>query len=277
MKFHDLKDSLISELHNRPFPLILIPAQVSNIVILNPGSREREIEHINSLAAANNLQNLIPMQLATTKVRETLSSDGRGIVSSRHYTVISKQKILASNHYNGILALDKKWLDGIEGEVISANHIDLRSPATAPQTDSEFNEYFDNNPLIGSHIYDGNATVWTSVQSDSDGFSRVILIDEGIDLNQAGRAVRNLLELATYRSMTLLAWPVARALLPEISDLENSLNSTGEKLKKLETLEDEQKLMTELISEASKVEKLISDNSFRFSQCKLILKLLSRD
>ena len=93
------------------------------------------------------------------------------------------------------------------GKVISANHIDLRSPATAPQTDSEFNEYFDNNPLIGSHIYDGNATVWTSVQSDSDGFSRVILIDEGIDLNQAGRAVRNLLELATYRSMTLLAWP----------------------------------------------------------------------
>ena len=64
------------------------------------------------------------------------------------YTVISKQKILASNHYNGILALDKKWLDGIEGEVISANHIDLRSPATAPQTDAEFNESFDNNPLV---------------------------------------------------------------------------------------------------------------------------------
>ena len=64
----------------------------------------------------------------------------------------------------------------------------------------------------------------------------MILIDEGIDLNQAGRAVRNLLELATYRSMTLLAWPVARALLPEISDLENSLNSTGEKLKKLEDI-----------------------------------------
>ena len=189
------------------------------------------------------------------------------------YTVISKQKILASNHYNGILALDKKWLDGIEGKVISANHIDLRSPATAPQTDSEFNEYFDNNPLIGSHIYDGNATVWTSVQSDSDGFSRVILIDEGIDLNQAGRAVRNLLELATYRSMTLLAWPVARALLPEISDLENSLNSTGEKLKKLETLEDEQKLMAELISEASKVEKLISDNSFRFSAMQAYFKI----
>ncbi len=273
MKFHDLKDSLISELHNRPFPLILIPAQVSNIVILNPGSREREIEHINSLAAANNLPK--PDSDATCYYESARDFEFRWERHSEFstYTVISKQKILASNHYNGILALDKKWLDGIEGEVISANHIDLRSPATAPQTDSEFNEYFDNNPLIGSHIYDGNATVWTSVQSDSDGFSRVILIDEGIDLNQAGRAVRNLLELATYRSMTLLAWPVARALLPEISDLENSLNSTGEKLKKLETLEDEQKLMAELISEASKVEKLISDNSFRFSAMQAYFKI----
>ena len=188
MKFHDLKDSLISELHNRPFPLILIPAQVSNIVILNPGSREREIEHINSLAAANNLPK--PDSDATCYYESARDFEFRWERHSEFstYTVISKQKILASNHYNGILALDKKWLDGIEGEVISANHIDLRSPATAPQTDSEFNEYFDNNPLIGSHIYDGNATVWTSVQSDSDGFSRVILIDEGIDLNQAGRA-----------------------------------------------------------------------------------------
>ena len=94
MKFHDLKDSLISELHNRPFPLILIPAQVSNIVILNPGSREREIEHINSLAAANNLPK--PDSGATCYYESARDFEFRWERHSEFstYTVISKQKIL---------------------------------------------------------------------------------------------------------------------------------------------------------------------------------------
>ena len=46
IKFHELKDKLIDELHNRPFPQIKIPAQVSNLVVLHPGDRENELEHI---------------------------------------------------------------------------------------------------------------------------------------------------------------------------------------------------------------------------------------
>jgi uncharacterized membrane-anchored protein len=65
--------------------------------------------------------------------------------------------------------------------------------------------------------------------------------------------------------MTLLALPTARELLPEISTLEQSLSATSEKLKLIETMEDEQNLMTELIAEATQVERLIADNSFRFS------------
>ena len=273
IKFHELKDKLIDELHNRPFPQIKIPAQVSNLVVLHPGDRENELEHITRLA---NIYKMSKPDMGSTCYYE--SSDKFDFRWERHsefstYTFISDNLVTGSKHTNEIINLDAEWVSDISGEVISANHIDLRSPKNAPKNDKEFNDYFDNETLIGSHIYDGNATVWTSVKSDSNGFNRVILIDEGIDPNQAGRAVRNLLELATYRSMTLLAWPVARALLSDISELEQSLNETGERLKKLETLEDEQKLMAELISEASKVEKLISDNSFRFSAMQAYFKI----
>jgi len=111
------------------------------------------------------------------------------------------------------------------------------------------------------------------MRSHGDGFSRTLIIDEGLDASQAGRAVRNLLEISTYRSMTLLALPTARALLPEISTLEQSLSKTSAKLKQLETLEDEQNLMAELIAEASQVEKLIADHSFRFSATEAYFKL----
>ena len=65
--------------------------------------------------------------------------------------------------------------------------------------------------------------------------------------------------------MTLLALPTAKSLLPEVSTLERRLSETSEKLKQLKTMEDEQNLMAELISEATQVEKLIADHSFRFS------------
>lgn len=273
IKFHELKDKLIDELHNRPFPQIQIPAQVSHLVVLHPGDRENELKHIIQLAS---IYKMSKPDMSSTCYYE--SSDKFDFRWERHsefstYTFISSNKVEASKHTNEIMNLDTDWVSAISGEVISANHIDLRSPKNAPKSDEELNNYFDNETLIGSHIYDGNATVWTSVKSDSDGFNRVILIDEGIDPNQAGRGVRNLLELATYRAMTLLAWPIARGLLSDISELEKSLNATGERLKKLETLEDEQKLMAELISEASKVEKLISDNSFRFSAMQAYFKI----
>ena len=51
IKFHSLKDTLIDELHNRPFPMVELPAQVSNIVVLNPADRHMELEGLKTLAA----------------------------------------------------------------------------------------------------------------------------------------------------------------------------------------------------------------------------------
>ncbi len=161
--------------------------------------------------------------------------------------------------------LGSDWLQSVSGEIISANHIELLPLTEAPSGREALREYFDGERLIGSKIYDGNATVWTSMRSHSDGFTKTLVIDEGINASQAGRAVRNLLEIFTYRSMTLLALPTAKSLLPEVSTLERRLSETSEKLKQLKTMEDEQNLMAELISEATQVEKLIADHSFRFS------------
>ena len=55
IKFHSLKDALIDELHNRPFPVVELPAQVSNIVVLNPADRDMELEGLKTLAAVHNM------------------------------------------------------------------------------------------------------------------------------------------------------------------------------------------------------------------------------
>jgi len=264
MQFHTLKDALIDELHTRPFPVISLPAQVSSIAVLNPAPVETEIERLTDLA--NSWGMPVPQKSASCFYQ---SCDRFNIRWERHnefstYTVISRG--LAKDKEQGSLALlGSDWLQSVSGEIISANHIELLPLTEAPSGREALREYFDGERLIGSKIYDGNATVWTSMRSHSDGFTKTLVIDEGINASQAGRAVRNLLEIFTYRSMTLLALPTAKSLLPEVSTLERRLSETSEKLKQLKTMEDEQNLMAELISEATQVEKLIADHSFRFS------------
>ena len=265
INFHPLKDSLIDELHNRPFPVIHLPAQVSNLVVLDPDSRDEEIESLKKLAAMHGMS---PPEDGVSCYYE--STDSFDLRWERHnefstYTLICHKALTGTDFESGFSHISDEWLGALKGQVISANHIDLRLTGSAPETPEELDQYFDGRKLIGSKIYDGNAKLWTSMRSHSDGFSRTLLGDQVVDPSQAGRAVRNLLELYTYRSMTLLALPTARKLLPEISALEQSLSATSEKLKQIETMEDEQNLMTELIAEATQVERLIADNSFRFA------------
>ena len=265
INFHSLKDSLIDELHNRPFPVIQLPAQVSNIVVLEPADRDSEIAGLKQLAE---IHNMTPPDDGVSCYYQ--SSEDFDLRWERHnefstYTLICNKKLSGTAFESGFSHISDDWLSTLSGQVISANHIDLRSAGDAPDSPEDLDEYFDGRKLIGSKIYDGNAKLWTSMRSHSDGFSRTLLVDQGVDPSQAGRAVRNLLEISTYRSMTLLALPTARELLPEISTLEQSLSATSEKLKLIETMEDEQNLMTELIAEATQVERLIADNSFRFS------------
>ena len=73
--------------------------------------------------------------------------------------------------------------------------------------------------------------------------------------------------------MTLLALPIARQLMPQVRQLEQRLVETNHKLNSLNTLEDEQSLMNELIEEATQLEKLVADHSFRFSATEAYFKL----
>ncbi|MDB9969855.1 DUF3422 domain-containing protein [Porticoccaceae bacterium] len=262
MKFHPQKNALIKELHNRTFPVVQLPAQVSSLVIFNPGDRQLELDRLTDLAKQQNVTP--PLADESCYYQSFKDFDLRW---ERHnefstYTVICQRQGEGEFFRNLFSLIDSEWLEAMPGEVIAANHIDLR-PTTL--SSEQLPEYFEGKRLVGSKIYDGLATVWTSVQHHSDGFIRTLVVDEGIDALQAGRAIRNLLEIAAYRAMTLLALPIARKLIPEVTKLEGRLVGTNAKLNLLETVEDEQKLMTELIEEATQLEKLVADHNFRFS------------
>ncbi|MBT5578227.1 MAG: DUF3422 domain-containing protein [Porticoccaceae bacterium] len=265
MDHHPLKDSLINELHNRPFPVVELPAQVSSLVFVHSGDRQAELDRLCFLAELHQVP--APQPNADCYYQSFAAFDLRWEFHNEFstYTVIRQGHASAEFGFNLFSLIDDSWVESLEGEVIAANHIDLRAASQGPKTEQELSEQFHGQRLVGGKIYEGLATIWTSVQSEADGFIRTLIIDEGLDSSQAGRAIRNLLEIAAYRSMTLLALPTARLLMPEVRQLEQRLVETNDKLNQLVTLEDEQNLMNELIEEATQLEKLVADHNFRFS------------
>lgn len=265
MNLHPLKDSLIDELHNRPFPVVDLPAQVSSLVFVHAGDRQAEIDKLNELAAQHEIQGL--SDEASCYYQSFNNFDLRWEFHNEFstYTVIRRRHPEQQFCTNLFALISKDWIDDIPGQLIAANHIDLRPKSTNLATVQKIEQVFDGQRLVGGKIYDGLATIWTPVKAQEDGFIRTLVIDDGLDPAQAGRLIRNLLEIAAYRSMTLLALPAARQLMPEVRRLEQQLVETSDRLNQLMTLEDEQTLMTELITQATQLEKLVADHNFRFS------------
>lgn len=267
MDIHPLKDALVNELHNRPFPLVSLPAQISSLVFLHHGDRQAELDKLAELAQIYNVAGPSESDSTDCYYQSFNSFDLRWEFHNEFstYTVIRQGCPEQQFCLNVFSLIDSDWVASLEGQLIAANHIDLRPEDSASKMPEDLAEQFNGQRLVGGNIYEGLATIWTSVQADPDGFIRTLVVDWGLDSPQAGRVIRNLLEIAAYRSMTLLALPTARLLMPEVRQLEQRLVDTNDKLNKLVTLEDEQNLMNELIAEATQLEKLVADHNFRFS------------
>ncbi|MGA1096446.1 MAG: DUF3422 family protein, partial [Burkholderiaceae bacterium] len=63
---------------------------------------------------------------------------------------------------------------------------------------------FSGNTLIGSTILGSlNAQVWTDLQLDSNGFVRLLVQHQGMGSRQAGRVAQRLIDIDTYRMMSM--------------------------------------------------------------------------
>ena len=127
--------------------------------------------------------------------------------------------------------IPEDWLEEMQGEILVGVEAQVIGPEARDRSVDELSaEYFDGNTLIGARVADNNAIALTDMRIHDDGFSRVLLINEDMSEQQTGRVMQRLLEIETYRMMTLLALPLARELAPTLDTDEAELAAIGEAL-----------------------------------------------
>ncbi len=124
--------------------------------------------------------------------------------------------------------LPKAWLAAAPGKVIAAIEAEILTAGSLSEAEAllegELSAALGAESLAASRILDGNAIAAGDFRIYPGGFSRFALIAHGqATARRIGRAVQRLIEVESYRTLAMLALPVARETSRRLNEIEREL------------------------------------------------------
>ena len=182
-------------------------------------------------------------------------------------------------------ALSALGLEHLPGRLIAAADIAVLPGGVGQIDEDEVARWFDPNALAGSRVLDGSAALFTDfILRDEGGRgarTRWMVLDAGMDVAQSARLVHRVIEIETYRMMALLAFPLARAAIPQLNEIEQQLSWITAATAALRgqadlvaTQAEERRLLDELTRVAAEVERSVAATTFRFSAAQAYWELV---
>lgn len=277
LEVHPLRASLYHELHARPFQVLPCPSQVSHLALLTtPEQRNAQFHHWQELHAQ--LGQPIPHQdescfeatFGDLRIRRELHME----FTSYTFIHLGAQDHHCPFRETGLAGLPAGWLERLTGTVVAAFHIDLQPAPQGQEPDlATIRQHFDGERLIGSSPAEGKARVWSSFKLHGDGFGRFMIINGGLSDSQLGRLVQRLMELETYRLMSLLALPEARGMTPDLNRMDQNLAMITDSLTN-EAGVNEQQVLAQLTDMAARIEAFRARATFRFTATRAYYQLV---
>ena len=273
---HPLRQTLNDEVHARPPVPLDTPEYVSYLAFVHhEGSAGREAAHLASLAEQFGLP-----EPDTDSGYLFFDTGGFRLKWERHnefssYTFFRRIQAGDSGEEHALLAVPAAWRKDIPGHLIAATHIELRnSDDVAP--DSVLNQASPRGEtLVAARVAECAGWVFTDFHIH-DGFSRFLLLDDGLTPRQAGRMVQRLVEIETYRVMALLAFPVAKEVGRLLSRAEDELADLMDGLGHARNTEDDRAMLGRLTRLAAEVERSVARTTFRFGAAAAYYRLVQQ-
>ncbi|MBK1721453.1 DUF3422 family protein [Thiocystis violacea] len=270
-KEHPLRHQAVAELHARTYEPLCAPERISHITAVS-GERGsgRNLQHLRLLLEHFGLP-------APEKVDQHYRAELGDIrlLWERHtefvtYTFSKHGRFVHPFAYPVLRELPEEWLASLPGEVVSAVSLALEPRDTPERSPEELSELFAGHVVIGSEVVGGAARAWSDLRIHSDGFSRILLRDQGLANNQAGRLAKRVLEVNSYRAMALLGLPPAREANRILSKADSRLVVVATTMSSEERAESdaEKALLAELTALAAEIETVAARTSYRFEASK---------
>lgn len=268
---HPDRYRLANELHARPFPELSAPCRAAHLAIKQPKNaadrdRGHDFAHLIALLdrygaphpapGANHYsgplgRGFLKWEMHTEFVTYTLFVDG---VSERPF----------SGEVFNLFPSD--WLAEAPGVVVSSCLARVEV-AVAEDLDRRLEtdviSWFVPESLAVARVLDGDAVVAADFRIDENGHARMAaFVQPSIGKRRLGRIVQRLLEIETYKSMSMLTLPRARTVSGAVARLDNDLShivaamATGGG--------NEAETLDQLLRMSAEIEHLSATSAFRF-------------
>ncbi|MGB1238525.1 MAG: DUF3422 family protein, partial [Pseudomonadales bacterium] len=280
IQFHPHLESLYDEMHSRPYQVIPSPARATHFVVLTQEhQREEQFAHLQRLyemlgqTPPEEDSGHIQLELNGVRIRRELHLEFTA------YTFVNFNVAEeAPFDLTGLSILPEGWLESLPGMVVANFHLALqRVNGEGVSFLSEAKSSFEDARLVGSSPQQGSARIWTSFKLHSDGYGRFLIGNQTMSDSQIGRLTQRLIEIETYRLMTLLALPLARASSPQLGQMETQLAQLTHQLA-CDEEKSEERILLALTDMAAQVEAMRARTAFRFTATfayyELVLKRL---
>jgi uncharacterized membrane-anchored protein len=275
---HPQRVVLHNEIHARPPEAMAAPLALSHVVMAgDAAAREASRAHLAALLRDHHLpqpdanSTHVRMEVGGFRLRWELHTEfvtwtfSRGLDSAG----FGEQEPMTA-----IQAVPQDWLAALPGQCLAALHLwVLPTRELSPQALTR--QVLHEETLVGSTIANGLGAVFTDFAIHADGYSRMVLLADGIPGRRLGRLVQRLLEIDTYRMAALLGLPAARESSTVLGVAERELAALAEAIR-IAGRDEEPQLLDRLTRLAGQVESHYAATHSRFSASAAYFELVDR-
>lgn len=266
---HELRYSLANELHARPFPEASAPGRAAFLVIKAPGKasqRDREADRAHLVALLDRFGAPHPQPGAThysSKIgQHFLKWESHTEVVS--YTVIMEGPGERPFDPTDFDVFPADWLAEAPGERISSALVRIEADPGLDQINARVSEWFVSESVAVSHVLSEAMVIAADFRIDTAGHMRfAIFPTPQCGPRRLGRVLQRLMEVETYKSLSMLGFAEVRRLFPEISALDMRLSALMSDM--TDRSSNSEATLTALLTISTELEALSSKAAFRFS------------
>ncbi len=265
---HPLRYSLANELHARPFPTLAAPCTAVFVAIKQTPdalARERAVDLAHLTALLDRFGAPHPQPGAT----HHSAAIGRHVLKWEQHT----EFVTYTAFIEGVSArafdpadfevFPEDWLADAPGSRITSTLLRIVPRPDSDAVTAALDQWFVPESLAVAEALDGAAVVAGDFRIDPAGHQRfAIFVGQGTGQRRIGRIVQRILEIETYKSMSMLGFSRARALAGKIAGMDDQLSALMLKMNDRTNPADD--TLQHLLTISGALETLAARASFRF-------------
>lgn len=267
-KIHAQRYALTNELHARPFSKIDAPSSAACIALTSKGDAKEDKDHLKQL-----LDRFGASHPSDVSDHHSADLGFAQLKWERHsefvtYTLMADETSEPAFGGDMMAKFPADWLDVAPGQIITSMLFRIEGPMTTKDAENtarlQFRKWFVAESLAQAWVLDKEAVVASDFRVDTGGHTRFAILAVGqVGQRRLGRILQRLIEIETYKSMSMLTLPVARSVFSQIGPLNSEVSGLVRSLAQHDaTAKDE---LEQLLFISAQIEALNADHTYRFS------------